>query len=84
MEQRPRYPASVASVRAQLAAGADARMTALLQGTVYATRTPCHDRLVQVTESEMEQGRRQVTVRCPGCSAIWQASVYAPVVHWQR
>lgn len=71
---------SVRSVRAALAAS-DVSVTVMLPGSVYAARTPCHDRLVQITESEMQRGNRQVTVRCPGCSGMWRASVHAPTVH---
>lgn len=77
-------PERLTSVRARLAAGHEVAVTSLLPGTVYVTRTPCCGRLLQVTESEFERGDRQVTVRCPGCSAIWQTRSYAPVVHWDQ
>lgn len=68
-------------MRARLAAQ-DLCVTSLLPGTVYATRTPCHDRLVHITERELDQNDRSITLTCPGCSAIWIATLYAPVVHW--
>lgn len=80
----PHRRGAVSSVRAQLAVGLDAQMTRLLPETVFATRTPCHERLVQVREAEFEQADRSVAVRCPGCSAIWQVRLYAPVVHWDQ
>lgn len=57
---------------------------ATIMAATYVVRTPCHQRRVFLDERELEQGRRSVTVPCPGCSGLWVVEIAMPSAVWTR